>query len=130
MKRAATKRGAEGNKWATYIRAKQKGQIDLLLSLLAPACYKLSVPTTHMHAHTRTNIHTCTNSADYKSGRSEPIWKLLSGKDQEDQEEGEQRSHKRRTVSTRWFIIQWSSLDGLSTLMPVKSYFYVRRSAF
>lgn len=53
-----TKRGAEGNKWATYIRAKQKGQIDLLLSLLAPACYKLSIPTTHMRAHTRAQTYT------------------------------------------------------------------------
>lgn len=63
MKRAATKRGAEGNKWATYIRAKQKGQIDLLLSLLALACYKLSVPTTHMRAHTRAPTYTHAQTA-------------------------------------------------------------------
>lgn len=63
MKRVVTKRGAGGNKWATYIRAKQKGQIDPLLSLLAPAYYKLSVPSTHMRVHTRAQTYTQAQTA-------------------------------------------------------------------
>lgn len=56
------KKEVEEEKWDTYITAKQKGQIDLLLSQLGPACYKLSTaPTcarTHTHAHSHTHSHT------------------------------------------------------------------------
>lgn len=52
------KKEVEKEKWDTYITAKQKGQIDLLLSQLGPACYKLSTAPTCARTHTCTLAHT------------------------------------------------------------------------
>lgn len=56
-------KGVKEEEWDTYITAKQKGQIDLLLSQLGPACYKLSTESTNMCAHTHTHTRTQTEGA-------------------------------------------------------------------
>lgn len=62
------KKGEE--KWDAYITAKQKGQTDLLLSQLGPACYELSTATTTMCTYThkrvraRTQTEIAINQAD------------------------------------------------------------------
>lgn len=74
--------GVKEDKWDTYIRAKQKGEIDLLQSELGPACYKLSTAATNMH------VHTCAHTEMAISRKH--IRKTLSGKEQSE-EDGEHR---------------------------------------
>ena len=45
-------KGENEEKWDTYVTARQKGQIDLLLSQLGPVFYNLFTATTDVHAHT------------------------------------------------------------------------------
>lgn len=68
-------KGLKEDTWATYVRAKQKGEIDLLLSEPRPACYKLSTAAIkRARTHMRTHI------------KRKHIRVILSGKEQSEED--------------------------------------------